>query len=226
MLNSLSLNIGKNIKFKGFQEDLEAIPPLEEKYTTAESKANTVTVLGSSKATDSILDSMDLCSKVTKDLVQGGYSILTGCGSNGIMGSAYNAAKENSAKDIKTGKPSQNLAIIMEPAWGDEDLENCTAIGKTKSEAERIVKFRNTSDNFLVFPGSATTMQEAVSLIQQNEYSPKNEPLKKIILVGRDFFAGLAKQYQNLYDSKLLKHSPDELFKVVDTEPEILNELA
>jgi predicted Rossmann-fold nucleotide-binding protein len=215
------------VLFRGnFKETFESTPPLDEKYTTPESKAKTITVLGSSRTTSSVLESMDLCSKVTKDLVNSGYNILTGCGAHGIMGSAYNAAKENSVKDIKTGKPLQNLTIIMEPAWGEEDFENCVSIGRASSEAERITKFSKTSDNFIVFPGSATTMQESVTLIQKNEYTKKNEHLKKIILVGKEFFSGLTKQYQTLYDAKLLKHTPDELFKVVETEGEILNELA
>jgi len=210
-----------NVSFKGtFQETFNETPSLNKKYTTLENKAKTITVLGSSKTRDSILDSMDLCSKVTKDLVLSGNNILTGCGLGGIMGSAYNAAKENSVIDIKTGKPSQNLVILAQPEWHTEDIENCTIIGKANTEAGRIEKFGKTSDTYLIFPGSSTTMQEAVSLIQKNEHPSNNEPLKK------DFFAGLKKQYQILDEAKLLAHKPDELFKVVDTEGEILNELA
>lgn len=216
-----------SVSFKANFKDLfDAVPSLDERYTTPESRAKTVTILGSSKPTDEILSSMDKCSKITKDLIQSGYNIQTGCGAYGIMGSAYNAAKENSVKDIQTSRPLQNLAIIMEPAWGDEDLENCTPIGKSTSEADRIAKFRKTSNTFVVFPGSATTLQESVSLIQQNEYAPKNEPLKKIILVGKDFFDGLTQQYQKLFNSKLLKHAPEELFTVLDSQDEVLKEVS
>lgn len=51
------------------------------------------------------------------------------------MGEVYNAAKEVSMKD-STGKPLQNLAIIVEPLWGDENLHDCIPIGKANSEAE------------------------------------------------------------------------------------------
>jgi len=224
LLSRIYLN---NITFKSnFNEAFKAIPSLDEKYTTQESKAKTITILGSSKSTDAILESMDLCSKVTKDLVLSGYNILSGCGSNGIMGAAYNAAKENSIKDIKTGKPLQNLSVIMDPPWGDENIDDCIPIGKATSEAERIaIKFKKASDTFVIFPGSATTLEEATSLIQQNEYAPKNEQLKKIILVGKEFFSGLTLQYQKLFDSKLLKHSPEELFKVLNSKDEILKEI-
>ncbi len=224
MINKLC---GFPISFRGaFEDKMASIPELDEKYTTPEQRAKTVTILGSSKPADGILNAMDLCSKLTADLVRGGYNIQTGCGANGIMGMAYNAAKENSTRDIETGKPKQNIAIIMQPAWGDEDLDNCTPIGKATSENERLTKFRKTSDTFVVFPGSATTIEETALLIQQNEYSRKDTPLKKIILVGNEFFSGLKQQYQKLFDSKLLKHSPDELFTVLDSEEEILQEIS
>jgi hypothetical protein len=58
-------------------------------------------------------------------------------------------------------------------------------------------------------------------LIAKNAYRGK-EALKRIILVGRDFFGGLSQQYQRLYTDGLLKESPDKLFQVVDTAEELL----
>lgn len=63
-------------------------------------------------------------------------------------------------------------------------------------------------------------MQEATTLITKNYYG-KEEDKKKIILVGRDFFKGLQEQYQKLYDSKLIKCKPSELFTIVDTKEEV-----
>ena len=225
MLNKIFFN---NITFKSsFDDSFDSVPTrINKKYTNAKSRAKTITVLGSSRTKDSILESMELCSKVTKDLVLNGYNILSGCGSDGIMGAAYNAAKENSIKDLKTGKPLQNLSVLMVPPWGDENIKDCITIGKAKSENERIAKkFAKASNTFVIFPGSATTLEEATSLIQQNEYAHNNVKLKKIILVGKEFFSGLTQQYQKLFDSKLLKHSPDELFKVLNTKDEILKEI-
>ena len=169
---------------------------------------------------------MDLCSETIKAIVRSGRNILSGCGADGIMGVTYNTARKYSKTDPDTGKPLQNLAIVVEPPWGDEDVENCIPIGKAESEADRISKFADTSDSFIVFPGSVTTLQEAVSLIQKNEFMPKDKPLKKIILVGSNFFAGLKMQYDKLFKSGLLVyHSPEELFTICDTIDEILREL-
>jgi len=199
------------------------IPDLNPNYTTKKSKDNTIGILGSSKETDAILNAMDLCSETTRTLVNMHYNIVTGCGTNGIMGKAFQAAKENSLIEEETGKPKQNLTIIMNPPYGDEDITNSVPIAKANSELDRIDKFSKTANSFIIFPGSATTISEAAALIQQNEYT-KEKP-KKIILVGNDFFAGLNKQYQALANAKLLKHKPEELFKVVDTEKEILKEV-
>lgn len=182
-----------------------------------------IVILGSSSDKDSIMSYMDLCSEVTKSLVLADKKIMHGCGTAGIMGRAYNSAKTYSKKDAN-GKPEQNLAIIVNPMWGDEDLENCIPIKTVNSEAERIDEFVKAADCFVIFPGSATTIQEATTLIAKNNYS-KPEKRKKIILVGTEYFAPLTQQYQKLYESNLLKCSPDELFSIVDTKEEILSKI-
>ena len=162
---------------------------------------------------------MDKCSQITKALVLGGKNIVHGCGNSGIMGAAYKSAKMYSQKDID-GRPAQNLAIIAKPLWGDEDLENCIPLTYSNSEAERIEKFVQVANTFVIFPGSSTTLQEATTLITKNYYGNPQDK-KQIILVGRDFFKGLVEQYQKLYETKLIKCPPEELFRVVDNEDEL-----
>lgn len=192
---------------------------IEHKYLTPESKNNTVAILGSSKSTDAILNYMEACSEITKGIVLSGKNIVSGCGTTGIMGRAYDAAKEYSVKDAN-GKPTQNLAIIANPLWGDEDLDNCIPLTSTNSEAERLGKFEEVANKFIVFPGSSATLQEVTTLINDNNYG-KPENRKQIVLVGKEFFKGLQEQYQTLYDAKLIKCHPDELFTIVDDISEV-----
>ncbi len=192
---------------------------ISDEYLTPQSKSNTVAILGSSKTTAEIMDYMNACSSITKGLVLSGKNLVHGCGNSGIMGTAYDSGKIYSRKD-ENGKPVQNLAIIANPLWGDEDLENCIPLTSVNSEAERAEKFAQVADKFLIFPGSSTTLQEATTLITKNYYG-KAEDRKQIILVGRDFFKGLQEQYQKLYESKLIKCPPEELFTIVDTEEEV-----
>ncbi len=201
--------------------NLNNIPVLDKKYTKPEMKAKAVVILGSSKTTEPLMEYLDLCSQTTKALVQNGYNIVTGCGTKGIMGSAYYAAKENSVVDLK-GKPIQNLAIIVNPLWGDENLEDCVVIGKASSEADRIMKFTKVADNFVIFPGGTTTMQEATTLIRHNFHSYESG-LKKIILVGQDFFSGLKAQYDKMAKMQFIKKSPEAFFKVLSSKNEIIS---
>ncbi len=194
---------------------------VQKKYTTKQAHQNTVVVLGSSKTTPDITEYMDVCSGVVRDLVLSGKNIVSGCGNSGIMGAAYTAAATYSKKN-ENGIPQQNLAIIAEPLWGDEDLTNCVPIAKATGEANRIEMFHQVADTFIIFPGSAGTLQEATTLISKNYYGTDK---KDVFLVGRDFFGGLIQQYQQLYDTGLIKCRPDELFKVMNAT-EILRYVA
>ena len=166
---------------------------------------------------------LDLCSETTKAFVKNGYNVVTGCGTKGIMGAAYYAAKEASAVDLN-GKAIQNLAIIVNPLWGDENFEDCVVIGKASSEAERIMKFAKVADNFVIFPGGVTTLQEATTLIRYNVHTNENG-LKKIVLVGKEFFAGLKQQYETMAAFKLLTRPADTVFKVLSEKHEILKSI-
>ncbi len=200
---------------------LRHVPPLDSVYTAPKMREKAVVILGSSKTTEPLMEYMELCSDTTKELVKNGYNIVTGCGTKGIMGAAYYAAKEASALDMN-GKPVQNLAILVDPLWGDENLRDCLLIGKASSESERIVKFTKVADNFVIFPGGTTTLQEAATLIRYNVHSEENK-FKKIILVGKDFFAGLKNQYETMAKMRFLKKVPDYFFKILSEKNEIVN---
>ncbi len=203
--------------YTSFQANIpKVISPI---YKTQQSKSNTVAVLGSSKATNDILKYMDMCSSSVKNMILGGKNIITGCCTLGIMGAAFNTAKQCSKKN-EEGKPVQNLAIVTKPLWGDEDLDNCVILASANSEAERIEMFSEVADTMVLFVGSAGTLQEATTLISKNYYG-KKEDKKKIILVGKDFFKGLIEQYNKLYETGLIKCKPSELFTVVDSEEEL-----
>ena len=197
--------------------------PFKSKKTTSYPKENNVAILGSSRTTSNylILDAMDKCSEVTKHLVLSGKNILTGCGSNGIMGSAYYTAAKHSVKD-ENNKPKQNIVILKEPLWGDEDLESCQIIGTEKSEAARIEKFIETADSFIIFPGGPATMQEAVTIISNNYYNNNNDNSKRVILVGKEYFEGLNQQYWTMYRAGLISAKPFELYTLVESADEII----
>lgn len=209
MINRIQISFQSNIP--------KNIPPI---YSTPYSKSNTVAILGSSKETPDIMKYMDMCSVATKDIVLSGRNIVSGCGTVGIMGRAYESGRKYSKLD-EQGKPAQNLSIVMEPLWGDEDLENCIPLKRAYSEAERVEDFAQVADTVVIFPGSAYTLQEASTLIAKNYYG-KPEDKKKIIFVGKEFFEGLDLQYEQLYKSGLISCKPEELYTIVDSKEEIM----
>ena len=188
-------------------------------YKTAQSKKNTFAILGSSKSSDKIMNYLDMCSNVVKGLMNSNKNIVHGCGTTGIMGAAHFAGVKYSKTNFDD-KPEQNLGIITDVLYGNEDTENCIMLTSAKSEADRIDKFAEVADTVIVFPGSVTTLQEAATLIQKNYYGKKEEQ-KKIILVGKEYFKGLNEQYQTLYKNGLITCKPEELYTLVDSEKEI-----
>ena len=192
---------------------------IPKRYKTKQSMSNTVAILGSSKETPDVLNYMDICSNSVKSIILNKKNIVHGCCTTGIMGAALVTGKQYSIQDNE-GNPVQNRAIIMNPRWGDEDLDSCFPIGEAKSEAERIKNFTEVADTILIFPGGAGTLLEIASLIFKNHYG-KDEEKRKIVLVGRDFFSGLKEQYDKFYETGLIKYKPEELFTIVDSEEEI-----
>ena len=188
-------------------------------YKTESSKKNTIAVLGSSRASDKIMDYMSLCSNVVKGLMLSGKKIVHGCGTTGVMGAAHYAGVKYSQKNNE-GKPVQNLGIVTDRRWGNEDTENCVMLTSAKSESDRIDKFSEVADTMLIFPGSVTTLQEATTLITKNYYGDI-EDKKKIILVGKDYFKGLDEQYHTLHRKGLISCPPEELYTIVDSIDEI-----
>ena len=200
---------------------LQKIPEFIGSYAFPVNREKTVAILGSSKDIEGFEQYQRAASDVTRHFIENGYNVVHGCGSKGVMGEVMRTAAQYSAKE--NGEPIQNLAIIKEPLWGDEDLKSCTVIGKAKSEIERADKLTRVADNFVIFPGSGGTLHEATAVIQMNQY-PEGGKLKKIVLVDPKFWSGLVEQYKTMFYKKFIKDFPvGKLFHLVDSQSEILN---
>ena len=209
-----------NTSFRNSVDLINTIPGLNPIYTIKVSKQNTVAILGSSASSEPLEKYLKASSDITRHFIENGFDVVHGCGSQGIMGVVYKPAQTHFIKDFQ-GKPVQNLAIV-EPLYGDENLVDCSSIGKANSEAERITKFTKVADNFVIFPGSATTLQETTTLIQNNSYCKDGE-VKKVILFDAGFWEGLVSQYKKLFDMKLLKENPiGKLFHIANSKEEVI----
>jgi len=197
---------------------LTRTPVIDSRYCAPALKEKSVVVLGSSKNSPQIDKYLKNCSDITRHFIENGFNIVSGAGTKGIMGEAYNTAYKYSKKD-KNNRPLQNLGILTEPLWGDENLKNCIIIGKAKSEAERIEQFSKVSNKFIIFPGSAGTIQEASTLVSGNVYG--SEP-KKIALFGADFWKNFEEVYKKIAEFNLLKKPLEQLFRIVNSKEEVI----
>lgn len=205
MLGKIS---GANTAFKSnrFDESNKS-SWLNPKYTLPESRNITVAALGSSRVSAPIAKDIQPSGNIAREIVLAGKNLNHGCCADGFMGSYLYSGRDFSKKDSVTGKPIQNLSIIMNPRYGDEDIEACTVIGNACSEAERIEKFKLTSDHFLIQKGSTATLNEAASIIGEN---------KNVILVGQDYFSGFNQQCSQMFKERYTNQSPEELMVILD----------
>lgn len=187
---------------------IDGIPDLDIAHTTPESMRTTVATWGSSKKTPQILGDMASSRLIIKDVVQSGLNIVSGCGSNGLMGTFLYTADKFSRRD-SAGRPIQNLVLIKDPPYGDEDVKVCVPIGKAPTEEARIAKFMRVADNVIVQKGSTATLKEAVLAIGQG---------KNMVLVGKKFFAGLARQFDSLFRGGFTEVPAEDLFCRVDAK--------
>lgn len=195
---------------------LRRTPAMDSRQYKPENREKNVVILGSSKNSKEVDKYLKACSDITRHFVENGYNIVHGCGTLGIMGETYNTAQKYSIKD-ENGKPLQNLGIITEQLWGNENLKDCVLIGKASNEADRIEKFAKVSDKFVIFPGSAGTIQEASTLVAKNVYGEK--PLN-VVLFGSEFWKPFEAVYNKITEFGLLKQK--HLFNIADSVSDVI----
>ena len=201
---------------------LESVPALDPYFEGEEQRAKTVTILGSSRSSDPLKPYMLAAESLARDLVLRGFHVLTGCGSAGIMGAAYRGAS-TAANLPPGGSPrGENRVILIRPLWEPCDFTTARAIGIAESEGERIEKFRRASRTFVIFPGGAATLQEIATLVTMNRYSERFGPRRKLLLVDRRFYAGLAAQYRKQEQSGTLGAPVRDLLRIVDSPERVL----
>lgn len=164
---------------------------IDPKYRTPESRARTVTVLGSSRNSEDDSDGKEL----GYTLVSRGYNTVTGAGNKGKMGATNIGAHQ--AEEETGGNRGRALGIMTRQSWGDEDFKNCDIIGQSSDDFSRVSDFTDVSDHTVVLDGGATTVAEAAMMISKAKYPEKGRQKPDISLVG-DTYEPLNDQYGNL----------------------------
>ena len=158
---------------------------------------------------------IDMVSRLAERLVYRGWNVITGGGS-GVMESA-NTAASNIDK-------SKSWSIATE-SWRKYNLDKISNLIKVvKFPAERSEDFSHKSKYIVAFPGGFGTMHELFVAAENMSYDSKDKTPDKIILVGKKFFAPIMKFLKTAEKMNLVKNV-DKVFKVVDTEDQVLKEL-
>jgi len=206
MLGKISL---ANLSRSGYnsQTRLEDIPALDNNYTTLESRAKTVAACGSSRTTSQILPDMISAKPLIREMIQSGRNVAHGGGLDGFMKVYLDTACEFSKVNPDDGRPMQSLVIAMNPPYHNETIKRCTLVGVATSEEDRVAKFSQISDHFLIEKGSVATLQEATAVIAEG---------KNTVLVGRKFWDGLITQCSRFFKDGFAGFSFDETVKVAE----------
>ncbi len=197
------------------------VPSLNERYTRPESRARTVAVLGASASKEATRPYEPWAAALARRVVSAGGNVVSGCGSKGIMGAAFAAARDAAALPGS----GENLTIIRTPLWGDEDLVGGRAIGVAASEEKRLEKFLRVAHEVYVFPGASGTFLEIAKLVFAMAYPTRGAPPPdKVVLVG-DYWEALRQQLLTMRDTGQLAAAALERVAFVTTEEQLLAQL-
>ena len=154
---------------------------------------------------------------VAEGLVKAGYGIITG-GGPGAMEAGNRGAKNAKGKSV-------GLGITLPHEQRVNDFVDLDKIINHKYFFVRKVMFVKYSQGFVVMPGGFGTLDEmfeAMTLIQTKKIAKF-----PIILVGTAFWAGLIDWIKTVLveREKTVSEKDLDLFKIVDTEDEVLEVL-
>jgi len=149
---------------------------------------------------------------VSKKLAEHGYGVITG-GGPGIMESGNKGAKEGNGTSV-----GLNIDLPFEQSFNKYiDLDKCLHFDYFFVRKVMFVKY---SQGFVVLPGGFGTLDElfeSLTLIQTDKINRK-----PIILMGKDYWAGLVDWIKNVMLEQEQNISPEDLdlFLVTDSVEE------
>lgn len=141
-----------------------------------------------------------------------GWSVITGAGSEGLMGAANTGCQQAGGK--VTGIIPQ---WMIDRGWLQDGLDEVIV---ANDMAERKQKFRDLCDAILVLPGGYGTMEELFETLTQKQLGLFDKPI--VILNHNKFYDHLIEWVHLCHSQHFLRHDSDlKLFTVICTPQEI-----
>ena len=154
------------------------------------------------------------CEKLLETLFKDNNDLIFGAYNKGIMGLAYNIAKEN--KRHITG-------ICTEVYKNDLKELDLNKEGLTDTISERTMKLIDDSDAIIILPGGIGTMQELFTAIECKRSKEFDKPI--IIFNSSNYFDELLIALEKIYDEKFTKKEVADCYYVSKNIEDILDYL-
>ena len=170
-----------------------------------------VTVFGSARDVDENQHYRDIAYELGGRLAQAGYAVATG-GGNGIMGAA-----NKGAYDAGGGSIGFNIKLPHEQHPNPYTTDSLTF----QHFFTRKVVLAFFAQAYIYLPGGFGTMDELFEIITLTQ--TKKMPRLPIILIGRDFWSGLAQFVdQKLLPMRVISEGDNQIYQIVDSVDEAM----
>lgn len=140
------------------------------------------------------------------------WQLITGAGSEGLMGAANDGCKQ--AGGYVTGIIPQ---WMIDRGWLHSNLDKVIAV---ETMAQRKQQFRDLCDAVLVLPGGYGTMEELFETLTQKQLGLFHKPL--VILNYNNFYTKLIEWAHLCREQHFLRHDSDLSLWDIITSPEEL----
>lgn len=170
-----------------------------------------VTVFGSARDVDENQYYRDMAYDLGGRLAQAGYTVATG-GGNGIMGAANKGAYDAGGSSI-----GFNIKLPHEQHPNPYTTDSLTF----QHFFTRKVVLAFFAQAYIYLPGGFGTMDELFEIITLMQ--TKKMPRLPIILIGRDFWSGLAQFVdQKLLPMRVISEGDNQIYQIVDSVDEAM----
>ena len=152
---------------------------------------------------------------LAKKLAQNGYSLVFGCGANGLMGAAARGFYSEGAEIYGVVPKFFNVDGIL--------FDNCTEIIRTDTMRERKQIMEDMSDAFITTPGGIGTFEEFFEMLTLKQLGRHSKPMVVYNING--YYDKLLDMLNTSVDEKFMNRETLELFAVIDNADDVIKYL-
>jgi len=153
--------------------------------------------------------------KLAERLAGEGYSLVFGCGANGLMGAAARGFYSKGAEIYGVVPKFFNVDGIL--------FDKCTEVIKTDTMRERKQIMEDMSDAFITAPGGIGTFEEFFEMLTLKQLGRHSKPM--IVYNINGYYDKLLDMLSTSVDEKFMNRETLELFAVLDDPDDVIRYL-